>query len=390
MKHKLLEVINIGQGDCLILRPENCLYSEQAFIIDTGRGTIDYTKCLGVDEEYNVLLTHSHNDHVEGFKLLLGSRIDNMKSLILPYYHNECVLIVQALINLKGMASLSSNSGLRWQLEQVIANQYMLINLNKKIEIKFVGVGDKLCDHMEVLNPPLIWEDNFKRYEDWNNDVKKILELFEDRFSDSLKTYFNMARNNKNGIDADVPFINELKLKGNNKNTLSNQANFILGFLHENMELMSDFNKSPTHSKLNVILKQKVLKEHQACVVMKCIYNDKKFLFGGDADISVWNRLISEGKDISADYLKVPHHGSKNNINKKILKKISPQIAIISHDNRLFGRAKDPHPNNEVLNWLKSEKIDLISTNNIRKQGKEIWNCKNDNKQDNHVKVVNV
>lgn len=100
--------------------------------------------------------------------------------------------------------------------------------------------------------------------------------------------------------------------------------------------------------------------------------------------------MISEGKDISAHYLKVPHHGSKKNINKKIMKKINPVIAIISHDNGIFGRAKDAHPNQEVLDLINSEGIKLISTNNIIKSGKILWNCHRDNIKDINVDVIDV
>ncbi len=387
MTHKLLEVINVGQGDCLILRPDNCKYSRQAFIIDTGNGIADFTKRLDNDEEYHVLLTHSHNDHVNGFNLLLGSEIVNMQSLILPYYHNESILIVQALLNLKGMASLSDRWGLKWQLNRIIANQRILVNLGEKIKIQFVGDGDNLCCHMHILNPPLIWQEHFdKIYND--DDIYKLTELFEEKFASSLYTYLKMARRN-NSI-ADAPHITELLLKEYDREDLHNRSNFVLEFLLENIELMRSFNEHSKSIELLKLLKNKELKDHQACVVMRCEYKNRWFLFGGDADKSVWNRLISERKDISAYYLKVPHHGSKHNINQLILKRVNPKIAIISHNNGLFGKAKDPHPNIEVINLIQKEGIKLISTNDIRKKGNVIWTYRRDNEKDNYVDVVEI
>lgn len=49
----------------------------------------------------------------------------------------------------------------------------------------------------------------------------------------------------------------------------------------------------------------------------------------GDAGKKEIRRLIREGKDISATYLKMPHHGSQHNMNKKILSEISPEVAIM-------------------------------------------------------------
>ena len=75
-------------------------------------------------------------------------------------------------------------------------------------------------------------------------------------------------------------------------------------------------------------------------------------------------------KDISATYLKMPHHGSKHNMNEKILKKIKPKAAIISHDNGHFGKSKDTHPNQEVLNLLQKNKVKVImKKHNHRKNG---------------------
>lgn len=83
----------------------------------------------------------------------------------------------------------------------------------------------------------------------------------------------------------------------------------------------------------------------------------------------MFNRLIREKKDITASYLKMPHHGSKHNMNKKILDKINPQVAIISHDNGHFGKAKDTHPNTEILNLLSQKNIEILLTNDVVKDG---------------------
>ena len=70
--------------------------------------------------------------------------------------------------------------------------------------------------------------------------------------------------------------------------------------------------------------------------------------------------------------MKVPHHGSKNNLNLSLIRYIHPDYAVISHDNRIFGRAKDSHPNIEVMDWLNGENISILSTNDILKDGKVI------------------
>ena len=65
--------------------------------------------------------------------------------------------------------------------------------------------------------------------------------------------------------------------------------------------------------------------------------------------------------------LKLPHHGSKKNIDESILQAIQPTVGIISHDNGHFGRAKDTHPNSETLALLQLHKVRLLLTNAVIK-----------------------
>ena len=94
--------------------------------------------------------------------------------------------------------------------------------------------------------------------------------------------------------------------------------------------------------------------------------DDKKsVLFTGDAGKMVWDRLIDKGKSIKCDVLKTPHHGSKHNLNLKILNEMKPEIALISHNNQ-HGKI-DHHPNIEILGYLKFFKVDVHCTNDIVK-----------------------
>ena len=61
---------------------------------------------------------------------------------------------------------------------------------------------------------------------------------------------------------------------------------------------------------------------------------------------------------ISADVLKAGHHGSKNSTTKSLLKKIKPEITVIScGKNNEYG-----HPNKDVLTMLKNIKSSVYRT----------------------------
>lgn len=105
-------------------------------------------------------------------------------------------------------------------------------------------------------------------------------------------------------------------------------------------------------------------------VILKLTYKDNSFLFTGDAEVVNENQLSG---DISADVLKVGHHGSDTSSSKKFLKEVNPKLAIISvgKDNN-YG-----HPDDKVLERLNKLNIttlrtDLIGTIIIKSDGVNI------------------
>ena len=83
---------------------------------------------------------------------------------------------------------------------------------------------------------------------------------------------------------------------------------------------------------------------------------NKSFLFTGDASSNVESKILN--KDISADVLKVGHHGSKYSSSVSFLKKVNPKYAIIQvGKNNIYN-----HPTEETLNKLKKNNIKVLRT----------------------------
>ena len=81
-------------------------------------------------------------------------------------------------------------------------------------------------------------------------------------------------------------------------------------------------------------------------IVIKLCFGKKSFLLTGDAETGEMNSIKA---DLNADVLKAGHHGSRNSTNSKLLKKITPDITVIS-----CGKNNDyGHPHKEVLTQLK-------------------------------------
>lgn len=93
-------------------------------------------------------------------------------------------------------------------------------------------------------------------------------------------------------------------------------------------------------------------------IVLKVSYGDTSFLFQGDAESSVEKQLLYSGFDISADVIKVGHHGSNTSTDEKFIKKVNPSIAIVScgADNSY------KHPNKQTIDRLQEQNIKTYIT----------------------------
>ena len=69
--------------------------------------------------------------------------------------------------------------------------------------------------------------------------------------------------------------------------------------------------------------------ENDASLVLKLSYGERSFLFTGDISSGTEYRLIDSKTDLSADVLKVAHHGSGKSSSERFLKAVSPEYAVI-------------------------------------------------------------
>lgn len=92
--------------------------------------------------------------------------------------------------------------------------------------------------------------------------------------------------------------------------------------------------------------------------IIKIQYGKTSFLFTGDAQKDVEKEIITSNEDVSADVLKIGHHGSSTSTSKEFLNKVHPSIGIISVglDNSYN------HPNLDTLQRLKDSNTKIYRT----------------------------
>ena len=93
-------------------------------------------------------------------------------------------------------------------------------------------------------------------------------------------------------------------------------------------------------------------------IVLKIVYGDTSFLFTGDAERTTEQVMLAAEMDLSADVLKVGHHGSESSTTYPFLRDVMPQYAVISvGDNNSYG-----HPTDDVLSRLRDADVTVFRT----------------------------
>lgn len=120
------------------------------------------------------------------------------------------------------------------------------------------------------------------------------------------------------------------------------------------------------------LLNKEVENLNNSSLVLKVQYKNISFLLVGDAEKEVEEKLLA--KEIKADVLKIGHHGSDTGSTEEFLKKVKPEMAVISAGrNNQFG-----HPHARVLKRLERLGIrilrtDLGGTVGLRSDGEAVW-----------------
>ncbi len=97
---------------------------------------------------------------------------------------------------------------------------------------------------------------------------------------------------------------------------------------------------------------------NDASIVLKLKFGDVSFLFTGDAELPSELKMLSRGYDLSADILKVGHHGSNTSTSPSFLAAVSPKIAVIMcGSNNAYG-----HPARAVLERLEEKGVAIYRT----------------------------
>lgn len=103
-------------------------------------------------------------------------------------------------------------------------------------------------------------------------------------------------------------------------------------------------------------------KDNNQSLVLKIQSKHRSALFTGDVEQEVEKSLVQLwGDDLQADYLKIPHHGSRTSSHSDFINSVSPRLASVS------SRFKNPfgHPHKDVLQKYARLGIEIFRTDTL-------------------------
>jgi competence protein ComEC len=96
-------------------------------------------------------------------------------------------------------------------------------------------------------------------------------------------------------------------------------------------------------------------------VVVNLSYGNFDALLTGDIGPEVTEDILKTNKIRDVEYIKIPHHGSKNGLTKELLEMATPEVGVISS-----GRGNSyGHPHKEIIKMLNEENITVLRTDEV-------------------------
>lgn len=196
----------------------------------------------------------------------------------------------------------------------------------------------------------------------WDREIEVILITHPD--SDHIEGFVEVLKNYKvdavieTGVQSDSQIYAELQKIIEEKNIpkIKSARGTEIKISEKNkLEILNSTDENAAMQK----------ETNSSSIVSKLYAGNEEFLFTGDLPSEKESSLF--GSDLSADVLKVAHHGSKYSTSLEFLNKVNPRDSIISVGKNSYG-----HPTAELLDRLRNKKANIFRTD---EKGDIIYVC---------------
>lgn len=102
------------------------------------------------------------------------------------------------------------------------------------------------------------------------------------------------------------------------------------------------------------------IKTNNYSIVTLVKFKEFEALLTGDIEDAVGDSIAQNRGKGDVEYIKIPHHGSKNGLSENLLKATMPRLAVISVGKNSYG-----HPHEEVLKILRDYDTRILRTDEM-------------------------
>ncbi len=259
--------------------------------------------------------------------------------IILVFTNNKYIILLILLLTIHYLSPLVLNNEIIEVLDIGQGDSILIRSNNKTCLIDTGGVANSTYHISNQVTLPLLKAYGIKR-------IDKMYLTHGDY--DHLGEAINIIKN----IKVDSIYINSNRINYNEKQL----------FKYSNNIKKLKEGTITTCGKMTLYeLNKSFNDENDSSLVLLGIYNNKTYLFAGDASIKTEEYILNNYDLPHIDVLKVGHHGSKTSTSNNLLDVTRPSLAIISvgKDNKFN------HPNKEVIDKLRYYKIPYQRTDRV-------------------------
>lgn len=321
-----IEMLSVGAADAFILYVVDSLNKGHIILIDAGNYSDGDKIIQHLRKYYNnpiidlAIVTHCDDDHYGGFVRML-EKLDKGE--------HDAININNFWVNDPGKNHIKVKD------VKYINSQTSVNNKARKI----YNCGDlnllKLIDKLRI-----------PRCEKFAECIKNEYGIPTNICSDSHFTFLYIIGPTKSYYEELIPkFRDEIKYKESDN------------MYNESADIATNDSLSPT---LDAAEDDGSAHNQSSMIILFQPQENKKYLFMGDAGREAFDKIpfLHKLKIRNVDWLKVPHHGSKHNLDSKMIKWINPKVAYIS------ANSNDEYANKCTINALKRSECNVYSTHN--------------------------
>ena len=307
-----IDLLNVGDGDAIIIQLKK--NNDSLLIVVDGGRLWDYEsivkpKLVSILKELNkkapdiVIATHYDSDHIGGLIPLVQDYVDDIKEVWI--HKSPEITATEKVLTKNKPKDIKTLSQFLFENSLIKNSKISEESLRKKSELVIESIRE-LRKLLEIIP---------------DNKIKEVFHGYSYRNWPELKV-LGPTEEYYNSLFPENLSLKELILE----ETIDYEPESTIQLRNENLEHFKLEENPCNYLKDDETVR--LTPTNKASIIFRIDKEKKRFLFTGDAGISSFKAIPNWENELKDIYwLKVPHHGSNNNISSEIINVMRPQYS---------------------------------------------------------------